>query len=61
MNRNKEKQSEIATGVFNKKQIMQSDKYNKYKDILSVVLKENESYSTQEVEKKIKEFLERKV
>lgn len=57
---NKKKQ-EPAIQKFSKGQIINSKKYFKYRDILIAILKENTSYSTQEVEQKIKDFIKRKV
>ncbi len=56
---NKKKEDSILV-KFTKEQIINSKKYNKYKDLLNAVLKET-SYSTDEVEQKIKEFMKRKV
>jgi len=53
-----EKKSET---LYTKQQIIKSQKYKKYKDILTTILEENKNYSSKEIDTKIKEFLERKV
>ncbi len=58
MNKKKE---EKDMQKFNKKQIINSKKYSRNRDILEAILKENTSYSTEEVEQKIKDFMKRKV
>lgn len=55
------KKKEKTLVKFTKEQIINSKKYNKNKDLLNAILKENASYSTDEVEQKIKEFMKRKV
>lgn len=57
---NKKKQEQIVQ-KFSKKQIINSKKYCKYRDMLMAILKENTSYSTEKVEQKIKDFMKRKV
>lgn len=58
----KQKQvQEIKEAIYNKKQIVNSKKYNKYRDLLMSVLENEKSYSSKEIDMKIKEFLERKV
>lgn len=46
-----------VTVKFTKKQLKESKKYREYRDILSVVLKDSESYSHDDVEKFIDDFL----
>lgn len=46
---------------FTKEQIINSKKYNKYRDVLKSILEENKSYSIEDIEQIIKEFLKRKV
>lgn len=46
--------------VFTKMQIVRSEKYFKYKDLLTAILKDNETYSTEDVDTKINEFLKRR-
>ena len=58
MNKKKE---EKDMQKFDKKQIINSKKYSRNRDILEAILKENTSYSTEEVEQKIKDFMKRKV
>lgn len=55
------KKQEQAVQKFSKEQIINSKKYSKYRDILTAILKTNTSYSTDEVEQKIKDFIKRKV
>ena len=55
------KKDEKDMQKFNKKQIINSKKYSRNRDILEAILKENTSYSTEEVEQKIKDFMKRKV
>ena len=47
--------------AYTKQQIVNSKKYKRYKDMLVSILQDNKSYSSKEIEMKIKEFLERKV
>jgi len=61
MNKKEEKQTTKVAEKYSKQQIVNSNKYSKYKDILTAVLKEDAKYSNEEVEKIIKNFLERKV
>jgi hypothetical protein len=46
---------------FTKSAIVTSKKFNKYKDVLQVLLKDNEKYSISEVEKILNNFLTREV
>lgn len=55
------KKQEQTVQKFSKEQIINSKKYSKYRDILTAILKMNISYSTDEVEQKIKDFIKRKV
>lgn len=54
----KEKKSE---DVFSKEQILQSKKYRDRRDLLSVLLTDNESYSFKAVDDIIKKFMEGEV
>lgn len=47
--------------LYTKQQIIESQKYKQYKDLLTTILEENKKYSSIEIDIKIKEFLERKV
>ena len=49
------------TAKFSKEQLISSSKYGNRKDALSVLLDSKKMYSHEEVEKKLKEFYERKV
>ena len=46
---------------FRKQQIINSQKYLKYKDLLEALLLENRTYSTEEVNLTIENFFKRKV
>ncbi len=46
---------------FRKENIANSNMYREYKDILNVILDENEEYTLDEVDALICEFLEREV
>ncbi len=58
MNKKKEEKTLVN---FTKEQIVNSKKYDKSKDLLRAILKENENYTTDEVDKKIENFMKRKV
>lgn len=58
MNKKKEEKTLVN---FTKEQIVNSKKYDKSKDLLRAILKENENYTTDEVDKKIEKFMKRKV
>ena len=47
--------------LFTKEQIINSDKFEDKKDVLNVILKENEKYSINEVLELIDEFLKEEV
>ena len=47
--------------VFNKEQIIRSDRYTLYRDILNVLLEENKQYSIKEVDDLISKFMKGKV
>lgn len=55
------KNEENELEKFSREQIITSKKYNKYKDLLKVILKENTMYSIKQVEDKIQDFMKRKV
>ena len=42
--------------VFTKEQILESDTFSKYRDALSVVLKEDRTYTKEQVQKEIDKF-----
>ncbi len=46
---------------FNKKQFLSSKKYGNRKDVINVVIKDNEEVTTAELEKRISSFLKGKV
>jgi hypothetical protein len=48
---------EVNVNKFTKEQLKKSKKYREYVDILSVVLKEDETYSNKDVEKLINDFM----
>lgn len=60
MTKQKEVQ-EVKKTFYTKQQITDSKKYRKYKDLLMSILQDNKSYSSKEIDMKIKDFLERKV
>lgn len=47
--------------VFNKEQIIRSDRYTLNRDILNVLLEENKQYSIKEVDDLISKFMKGKV
>lgn len=57
---NKKKEDKVIE-TFTKEQIIKSKKYNRHRDVLISILEENKSYSIEDIEQKIKEFLKRKV
>ena len=57
---NKKKKEKVIE-KFEKQQIVNSKKYNKHKDLLQAVLNNDERYTTEEVDKKIENFMKRKV
>lgn len=60
MTKQKESQKKKET-LYTKNQIINSQKYKQYKDLLTAILEDNNSYSSKQVDVKIKEFFERKV
>lgn len=52
---------EIVETQYSKKQIVNSKRYSNYKDLLQAILKDDENYTTNEVDKKIENFMKRKV
>lgn len=60
MTKQKEVQETKET-FYTKQQITESKKYRKHKDLLISILQDNKSYSSKEIDMKIKDFLERKV
>ena len=62
MNKKKEEKTmEIVIEKYTIEQIIKSKKYNRYKDMLTAILKDSKQYDTKEVDEKIEEFLKRKV
>lgn len=57
---NKKKEEKVIE-KFEKQQIVNSKKYNKHKDLLQAVLNNDERYTTEEIDKKIENFMKRKV
>lgn len=57
----KSKKADEKEKKFSKAQIVNSNKYAKNKDILIAVLREDTTYTKEEVELKLKEFLKRRV
>lgn len=61
---NNEKKETAATPViptFTKEQLVKSEKYAMHRDVLSALLKDDASYTFQEVDKILRSFLKRKV
>lgn len=56
-----QKEDENTENLYTKQQIIKSQRYIQYKDLLMSILKENKKYSSKEIDIKIKKFLERKV
>lgn len=54
----KEKKKTIT---FQKKQLIESDKYANHQDVLTVVLEENKNYTFTQVDKLISDFMKGKV
>ncbi len=46
---------------YSKEQFMNSKQYAQSRDLLKAMLRENENYTTKEVDKKIENFMKRKV
>ena len=57
----KKKEAELIENKFTKEQLLNSNKYKHNKDALSVLLEEDRSYSIQEVEKLLTDFMKGKV
>lgn len=57
----KQKEIQKKEEIYTKKQIANSKRYGKYKDLLMSILQDSKGYSNKEIDIKIKEFLERKV
>lgn len=57
-NKTKEKVDEYK---FSKKQLMSSEQFKNYKDILSVVINDNEELSLKETKERIEKFMKGKV
>ena len=55
------KENKTSDDVFSKEQILGSKKFANRKDILNVLLKDDETYSIDDVETMIKEFLNKEV
>ena len=45
--------------VFTKNQILESDTFSEYRDVLAVVLKDNKTYSKEQVQKAIDKFFKK--
>ena len=58
---NVEKANNSTVAAFSKKQIINSEKYAGYKDLLSAVLSEGATYTFDETDKFIEEFLKKEV
>lgn len=51
----------VKTAVFSKEQLIKSKRYRDNKDALNVLLKDGESYTLEETNKRINDFLKGKV
>lgn len=51
--------TEVKAPVFTREQLRGSKKFAKYKDIVAVVVNENESCTIEECEKRINDFLKK--
>lgn len=58
--KNKKIEKQTAT-KYTKARLMASEAYKAYRDLLSVLLKDNESYTREEVSRLIDEYLKRGV
>lgn len=47
--------------MFTKTQLLQSEKYREYRDVLMVLLEENKTYSHKDVQREISKFSRRPV
>lgn len=59
-----EKETKNATNkeaVFSKEQLINSNSFAQYRDLLTVVIQDNERISKQEAKKRIETFLKRRV
>lgn len=61
MEKIKEAKLEKQELIFTKEQLILSDKYKKNKDIIASLLQDNKSYTLQQVDNIIKEFMKRSV
>ncbi|WP_172797607.1 hypothetical protein [Cytobacillus solani] len=52
---------EKAEALFTKKQILSSANYQERRDLLSVLLKDDQQYSLQAVDQEVDKFMKRKV
>ena len=46
---------------FTKEQLVNSEKYRQYKDLLQAILKENKQYTLKQIDEEIKKFMKGKV
>lgn len=61
MEKIKEAKLEKQELIFTKEQLILSDKYKQNKDIIASLLQDNKSYTLQQVDNIIKEFMKRSV
>lgn len=57
---NVKKETIVTAPAFTKEQLKNSSKFAQYKDIIGVVLNDGESYTIEDCEKMINEFLNKK-
>lgn len=55
------KKEEVSVVTFYKKQLIYSDRYLEYRDVLSVILNDEDTYTLEEVDELIEEFMNKEV
>lgn len=55
------KENKVIENKFSKEQLVNSEKYRQYKDLLQAILKENKQYSLKQIDEEIKKFMKGKV
>lgn len=54
-------ENKIMENKFTKEQLVNSQKYRQYKDLLQAILKENKQYTLKQIDEEIKKFMKGKV
>ena len=57
----KVKENKVIENKFTKEQLVNSEKYRQYKDLLQAILKENKQYTLKQIDEEIKKFMKGKV